>query len=450
MRLHLLLGVLLAAGAACTLGSCERDESIGEAQLALEGPGSGSGQTGSGSDGGTGGNGYGSGSGCTSGGCGSDAGSGDGSGSNVCNGDDCAIKNQLADLRSAIEVNNSEIVVQTENRHVAEEMASQADEDRIASEVQIAQWKDEKRDLQFQVGTNVALLALEVGTAGYATGIATGCRGAVKAGRLLTKLQRAKKIAKGAVGMYTISVTTKHGVNDPPGDITWTTLVPVVGEVAEIWQASNKIGSLNDLIALEQAGIAALEAKRQEGITKAAEAQSRIETLEARNAELQRRVNTLEALLELIETGFCPAMPNFDPIDLELDPNFATLDDAWRDSDDLDAKPVPPDQLKNCAERTVDAWGSWRTNNYYFYDTDKTYAADNAQTSCVRSFESAGWRLEGCSRGYFKFDLGACSYDQNGTFFSDKLTVAKCPCTMRCCTGGIDGAKVDANCVAVP
>src|SRR4051794_32357013 len=237
MTMRLLLSALLAASAATALGACERDEAIGEAQLAVQvpGDGSGSGQQGSGSDGGTGGNGYGSGSGCTSGGCGSDAGSGGGSGSNVCSGDDCAIKNQLADLRSAIEVNNSEIVVQTENRHVAEEMASQSDEDRIGSEVQIAQWKDEKRDLQFQVGTNVALLALEVGTAGYATGIATGCRGAVKAGRLLTKLQRAKKIAKGAVGMYTISVTTKHGVNDPPGDITWTTLVPVVGEVAEIW-----------------------------------------------------------------------------------------------------------------------------------------------------------------------------------------------------------------------
>ena len=435
MTMHLLLGALLATGAATVLGSCERDLSTGEARLALS---MGSGY---------GGSGYGSGSGD---GSGCDAGSGSGSGSNVCTGDDCAIKNQLADLRSAIEVNNSEIVVQTENRHVAEEMASQADEDRIASEVQIAQWRDEKRDLQFQIGTNAVLLALEVGTAGYATGIATGCRGAVKAGRLLTKLQRAKKIAKGAVGMYTISVTTKHGVNDPPGDITWTTLVPVVGEVAEIWRASNKIGSLNDLIALEQAGIAALEAKRQEGITRAAEAQARIETLEARNAELQRRINTLEALLQQIADGGCGEMPVFDPIDLELDPSFASLDDAWRDSEDLDARPVPPDQLKNCAERTVDAWGSWRTNNYYFYDTDKTYAADNAQTSCVRSFESGGWRLEGCSRGYFKFDLGACSYEQSGSYFSDKLTIAKCPCTMRCCTGGIDGSTLDANCVPAP
>jgi hypothetical protein len=438
MTSHLLLRALLAAGAVAALGSCERELSTGEARLALSMPGDGLGY-GSGS----------SGSGSDSGG-GDAGGSGDGSGSSVCSTDDCSIKNQLADLRSAIEVNSSEIVVQTENRHVAEEMASQADEDRIASEVQIAQWKDEKRDLQFQIGTNVALLALEVGTAGYATGIATGCRGAVKAGRLLTKLQRARKIARGAVGMYAISVTTKHGVNDPPGDITWTALVPVVGEVAEIWQASNKIGSLGDLIALEQAGIAALEARRQEGITRAAEAQARIETLEARNAELQRRVNTLEALLELLETGMCARMPNFDPIDLELDPDFASLDDAWRDSEDLDAHPVPPDQLENCAERTVDAWGSWRTNNYYFYDTDKTYAADNAQTSCVRSFESGGWRLEGCSRGYFKLDLGACSYEQSGSLFSDKLTVAKCPCTMRCCTGGIDGSKVDASCVQAP
>lgn len=355
-----------------------------------------------------------------------------------CVGDECALKEQIADLKSAVQVNDSEIVLQTQNRHTAEEMASEADEKRIEAEVNIAQLKADKRDLWFKIGVNVAVLALEVGTAGYGTGIAVGCKGLVTAGRVLTKLEKAKKIGKAAIGAYTTSVYVKHQVNDPPADLGWTTMVPILGSSLEIINAGNELVSKGQLIAAAEAGIAAIEALRLEGLQKAREAQARIETLEARNRELNRRINTLEALLAALRDGDCVQMPIWDFIDLELDPNFASIDEAWRDSEDTSVPPTPPDDLQNCTDRKVEAAGSYRTNKYYFYPEDKTFAADSAHTACIRSFESPLWRPEGCSRGYFQFDIGSCRYEQSGTFWSDKLTIARCSCTMRCCTGGRD------------
>jgi hypothetical protein len=355
-----------------------------------------------------------------------------------CMGDDCPIKEQIADLRSAVQVNDSEIVIQTENRHTAEEMANDADEMRIETAVNIAQLKADKRDLWFKVGVNVAVLALEVGTAGYGTGIAMGCKTLVKAGRILTKLEKAKKITKAAVGVYTTTVVVKHGANDPQGELGWTTMVPILGTGVEIFEAGNELVSKQRMIAAAEAGIAGLEAKRVEGLQKAREAQARIETLEARNLELNRRINTLEALLATLHDGDCVQMPVWDFIDLELDPDFASIGEAWRDSEDSSVVPTTPETIRNCTERTTQAAGSYRTNNYYFYAEDKTFAADSAHTACVRSFESPLWRAEGCSRGTFQFDLGSCQYEQHGTYFSDKLTIARCNCKVRCCTGGKD------------
>jgi hypothetical protein len=186
----------------------------------------------------------------------------------------CPIKDQIAELKTAIQVNVADIALETQNRKVAEEMANDADEKRMAAAVQLADLRAEKRDLWFKIGVNVAVIALEVGTAGYATGFSMGCKTAVKAGRACVQLGADKSMMDPAAPRsarvevtksdgQTVSHFTRHapwtmeypidaaGINANVSDL----IAPVLGArqgqaIIDRVNALESVGDIRELVAL--------------------------------------------------------------------------------------------------------------------------------------------------------------------------------------------------------